>query len=58
MVNGIINAVEEKDNHLMPLEFKKGRVTNHQSDRTKLTAFMRSQLGYFYCGMRSAPNLR
>lgn len=36
LINGIIDAVEEKDNQLIPLEFKKGRMANHLNDHFQL----------------------
>lgn len=36
LINGIIDAVEEKDNQLVPLEFKKGRMANHLNDHFQL----------------------
>ncbi|PSF37396.1 CRISPR-associated protein Cas4 [Aphanothece hegewaldii CCALA 016] len=38
MVNGIIDAVEEKDNQLIPLEYKKGRMGRHLNDHFQLCA--------------------
>lgn len=35
-INGIIDAVEEKDNQLIPLEYKKGRMANHLNDHFQL----------------------
>ncbi|MBA3920508.1 MAG: CRISPR-associated protein Cas4 [Nostocaceae cyanobacterium] len=35
-IYGIIDAVEEKENQLIPLEFKKGRMANHLSDYFQL----------------------
>lgn len=37
-VNGIIDAVEERDDQLIPLEFKKGRMANHLNDHFQLCA--------------------
>ncbi len=36
LINGIIDAVEETDHQLIPLEFKKGRMANHLSDHFQL----------------------
>ena len=36
LLNGIIDAVEEIDNQLIPLEFKKGRMANHNNDHFQL----------------------
>lgn len=36
LIHGIVDAVEEKDNLLIPLEFKKGRMANHLSDHFQL----------------------
>jgi CRISPR-associated exonuclease Cas4 len=36
LINGIIDAVEEINNQLIPLEFKKGRMANHLSDHFQL----------------------
>ncbi|GFE68276.1 CRISPR-associated protein Cas4 [Chroococcus sp. FPU101] len=38
MVNGIIDAVEEKDNQLIPIEYKKGRMGRHLNDHFQLCA--------------------
>lgn len=35
-IYGIIDAVEQKDNQLIPVEFKKGRMANHLSDHFQL----------------------
>ena len=35
-IHVIIDAVEEKDNQLIPIEFKKGRMANHLSDHFQL----------------------
>ena len=37
-VSGIIDAVEEKDDQLVPLEFKKGKMANHLNDHFQLCA--------------------
>ncbi len=37
-VSGIIDAVEEKDGHLVPVEFKKGKMANHLNDHFQLCA--------------------
>jgi len=37
-VNGIIDAVEERDGQLIPIEYKKGRMGNHLSDHFQLCA--------------------
>ena len=37
-INGIIDAVEEKDGQLIPVEFKKGRMANHLNDHFQLCA--------------------
>jgi CRISPR-associated exonuclease Cas4 len=36
LINGIIDAVEEIENQLIPLEFKKGRMANHLNDHFQL----------------------
>lgn len=36
LIHGIVDAVEEKDDLLIPLEFKKGRMANHLSDHFQL----------------------
>jgi CRISPR-associated exonuclease Cas4 len=36
LINGIIDAVEERDNQLIPLEFKKGRMAQHFNDHFQL----------------------
>ena len=36
LVNGIIDAVEERDGQLVPLEYKKGRMAQHLSDHFQL----------------------
>jgi CRISPR-associated exonuclease Cas4 len=36
LINGIIDAVEERDRQLIPLEFKKGRMVNHLNDHFQL----------------------
>jgi len=36
LVNGIIDAVEERDGQLVPLEYKKGRMAHHLSDYFQL----------------------
>jgi len=36
LVNGIIDAVEERDGQLVPLEYKKGRMAHHLSDHFQL----------------------
>ncbi len=38
LINGIIDAVEEKDGQLIPLEYKKGRMANHLNDHFQLCA--------------------
>jgi len=38
LVSGIIDAVEEQDGQLMPIEYKKGRMGNHLSDHFQLCA--------------------
>jgi CRISPR-associated exonuclease Cas4 len=38
LVSGIIDAVEERDNQLIPIEYKKGRMGNHLSDHFQLCA--------------------
>lgn len=38
LVNGIIDAVEQRDNQLVPLEYKKGRMANHLNDHFQLCA--------------------
>lgn len=35
-INGIIDAVEERNGQLIPLEFKKGRMANHLNDHFQL----------------------
>ena len=37
-VNGIIDAVEERDGHLIPIEYKKGQMGRHLSDHFQLCA--------------------
>lgn len=37
-VSGIIDAVEERDHQLIPLEFKKGKMANHLNDHFQLCA--------------------
>lgn len=37
-VNGIIDAVEERDGHLIPVEYKKGHMGKHLSDHFQLCA--------------------
>jgi CRISPR-associated exonuclease Cas4 len=37
-VSGIIDAVEEKDGQLVPVEFKKGKMANHLNDHFQLCA--------------------
>jgi CRISPR-associated exonuclease Cas4 len=37
-VSGVIDAVEEKDNKLIPLEYKKGKMANHLNDHFQLCA--------------------
>ena len=36
LINGIIDAVEECDRQLIPVEFKKGRMANHLNDHFQL----------------------
>ena len=36
LINGIIDAVEQRDDELIPLEYKKGRMNNHLSDHFQL----------------------
>jgi len=36
LVNGIIDAVEQRDSQLIPLEYKKGRMAHHLSDHFQL----------------------
>ncbi len=36
LINGIIDAVEQRDNQLIPLEYKKGRMNNHSCDHFQL----------------------
>lgn len=38
LVNGIIDAVEEKDNLLVPVEYKKGKMAQHLNDHFQLCA--------------------
>ncbi len=38
LVNGIIDAVEERDNQLIPVEYKKGRMANHLNDHFQVCA--------------------
>ncbi|MGB3535823.1 MAG: CRISPR-associated protein Cas4 [Microcoleaceae cyanobacterium] len=38
MTNGIIDAVEEENNKLIPVEYKKGRMAYHLNDHFKLCA--------------------
>ncbi|CAN1211666.1 CRISPR-associated exonuclease Cas4 [Tumidithrix helvetica PCC 7403] len=38
MVSGVIDAVEERDRQLIPLEFKKGKMSNHLNDHFQLCA--------------------
>ncbi|NJK74476.1 MAG: CRISPR-associated protein Cas4 [Richelia sp. CSU_2_1] len=38
LVSGIIDAVEERDGLLIPLEYKKGKMGNHLNDRFQLCA--------------------
>ena len=38
LINGIIDAVEEKDDQLVPVEFKKGAMGNHLNDHFQLCA--------------------
>lgn len=38
LVSGIIDAVEEQAGHLVPIEYKKGRMGNHLSDHFQLCA--------------------
>jgi CRISPR-associated exonuclease Cas4 len=38
LVSGIIDAVEERDGHLIPIEYKKGRMGNHLNDHFQLCA--------------------
>lgn len=38
MVNGIIDAVEQRDNQLIPLEYKKGSMAKHLNDHFQLCA--------------------
>lgn len=38
LVSGIIDAVEEKDGELVPLEYKKGKMANHLNDHFQLCA--------------------
>jgi CRISPR-associated exonuclease Cas4 len=38
MVSGIIDAVEERDRQLIPLEFKKGKMSHHLNDHFQLCA--------------------
>lgn len=37
-VSGVIDAVEERDGQLIPIEYKKGRMGNHLSDHFQLCA--------------------
>lgn len=37
-VSGIIDAVEERDKQLVPLEYKKGKMANHLNDHFQLCA--------------------
>jgi CRISPR-associated exonuclease Cas4 len=37
-ISGIIDAVEEKDKQLLPLEYKKGKMANHLNDHFQLCA--------------------
>lgn len=37
-VSGIIDAVEERDGQLIPLEYKKGKMANHLNDHFQLCA--------------------
>ncbi|UIE40012.1 CRISPR-associated protein Cas4 [Leptodesmis sichuanensis] len=37
-INGIIDAVEERDGQLIPIEYKKGQMGNHLSDHFQLCA--------------------
>jgi len=37
-ISGIIDAVEERDGQLIPIEYKKGRMGNHLSDHFQLCA--------------------
>ena len=36
LVNGIIDAVEQRNSQLVPLEYKKGRMAHHLSDHFQL----------------------
>ena len=38
LISGIIDAVEERDGQLVPLEYKKGRMGNHLNDHFQLCA--------------------
>ena len=38
LINGIIDAVEEIDDQLIPVEFKKGRMANHNNDHFQVCA--------------------
>lgn len=38
LVSGVIDAVEERDNQLVPLEYKKGRMAQHLNDHFQLCA--------------------
>lgn len=38
LVSGIIDAVEERDGHLIPIEYKKGQMGRHLSDHFQLCA--------------------
>ena len=38
LVSGVIDAVEERDGHLIPIEYKKGRMGHHLSDHFQLCA--------------------
>lgn len=38
LVSGIIDAVEERDGQLIPIEYKKGRMGNHLNDHFQLCA--------------------
>ncbi len=38
LINGIVDAVEEKDDQLVPVEFKKGAMGNHLNDHFQLCA--------------------
>lgn len=38
LVSGVIDAVEEREGHLVPLEYKKGKMARHLSDHFQLCA--------------------